>query len=711
MTIYPVILCGGHGSRLWPTSTPARPKPFIDLVGGQTLFQKTVQRMKGLEGAAAPMVVTGLPHLALARRQLKEIGSDGFIVAEPEARDSAAAMIAAALSVARHDPQGVAIVVASDHHIPVSREFSEGVASARSAAEAGYIVTFGVQPTMPSTAYGYIRPGLALSDGSPVRAVDSFIEKPNAARASALIETRHCPGLVEAVQEALDSACGMDEALVLGPSFRTCPKVSIDIGVMEKTVRAAVIPVGYAWSDLGSWDAIWEASQRDCGGNAVSGLVVTETSEGCLLRAEPGVGLVVVGVKDLAIIAEKGHVLVCGLHHAPSIKASVTALALKSGQGADSGATITTGRDRLVAWLWNDALPTWWCFGADHRLGGFHERLDWTHSPGPHPRRIRVQARQVYVYATAGLMGWPGPWRAAVDHGLAWLESRHRRDDGLYRTLVGGDGSALDESAHLYDQAFVLLALAKAAKALPEEREALSLKAHALLHRITHVFSLPQGGFRALETGLAVEADPIMHLFEATQGWLDVDPSPMWEELARDIALQFLDKMMDRDRPRIREEFEADWSPKAGPAGRVIEPGHQFEWAWLLGRWARRVGDARAMAAAEGLYKTGLTGVDPATGVVLNELTDAGAPTGPMARLWPQAERLRAVLMFEADPDARRTAVTAAARALESYFTTDPPGLWRDSRADLQISEDSALASSFYHIVGAIWALHSHVET
>jgi mannose-1-phosphate guanylyltransferase/mannose-6-phosphate isomerase len=701
-------------------------------VGGQTLFQKTVQRMKGLEGAAAPMVVTGLPHLALARRQLKEIGSDGFIVAEPEARDSAAAMIAAALSVARHDPQGVAIVVASDHHIPVSREFSEGVASARSAAEAGYIVTFGVQPTMPSTAYGYIRPGLALSDGSPVRAVDSFIEKPNAARASALIETgclwnsgnflfradvmlaeasRHCPGLVEAVQEALDSACGMGEALVLGPSFRTCPKVSIDIGVMEKTDRAAVIPVSYAWSDLGSWDAIWEASQRDCGGNAVSGLVVTETSEGCLLRAEPGVGLVVVGVKDLAIIAEKGHVLVCGLHHAPSIKASVTALALKSGQGADSGATITTGRDRLVAWLWNDALPTWWCFGADHRLGGFHERLDWTHSPGPHPRRIRVQARQVYVYATAGLMGWPGPWRAAVDHGLAWLESRHRRDDGLYRTLVDQDGSPRDESAHLYDQAFVLLALARAAKALPHQREDLSAKARALLAPVTQVFSLPQGGFRACESGLAVEADPIMHLFEATQAWLDVEPSPLWENLARDIAMQFLDKMMDHDRPQIREEFEADWSPKAGPAGRVIEPGHQFEWAWLLGRWARRTRDARALAAAEGLYETGLAGVDPASGIVLDELTDEGVPTGPMARLWPQAERLRAVLMFETEPEARRKAVSAAAGALESYFTKEPPGLWRDSRADLQISEDSALASSFYHIVGAIWALHGHVET
>jgi mannose-6-phosphate isomerase len=245
-----------------------------------------------------------------------------------------------------------------------------------------------------------------------------------------------------------------------------------------------------------------------------------------------------------------------------------------------------------------------WCFGADHEVCGFHERLTWDLSPRLHPRRIRVQARQVFVYATAGLMGWAGPWRAAVQHGLAWLETRHRRDDGLYRTLVDKDGSPLDDSAHLYDQAFVLLALAKAAAAIPEQREALSLKARALLDRITQVFRLREGGFRAFETGLAVEADPIMHLFEATQAWLDVDPSPIWEDLAREMAVQFLVKMMDRDRPQIREEFEADWA----------------------------------------------------------------------------------------------------------YFTKDPPGLWRDSRPDLQIPEEAALASSFYHIVGAILALHEDVE-
>jgi mannose-6-phosphate isomerase len=416
------------------------------------------------------------------------------------------------------------------------------------------------------------------------------------------------------------------------------------------------------------------------------------------------------------VVVENGAVLVCDLAHDQHIKAvhsEVQARHLKkaaTGKAKDIP-TLTATSQRLSTWFFKHALPTWWCFGADHVRGGFHERLDWTQTPPDGHRRIRVQARQVFAYATAGLMGWPGPWRAAVDHGLAWLELRHRRDDGLYRTLVGQDGSARDESAHLYDQAFVLLALARAAKALPRQREDLSLKAHALLDRIIAVFSLPKGGFRAFETGLSVEADPIMHLFEATQAWLDVDPSPVWEDLARDIATHFLDKMMDRDRPQIREEFEADWSPKAGPAGRVIEPGHQFEWAWLLGQWALRAGDARAKAAAEGLYKTGLIGVDSATGVVLDELTDEGFPTGPIARLWPQAERLRAVLLFEEDSKARQAAVHAAAMVLESYFTQDPAGLWRDSRTDLRVREDSATASSFYHIVGAIQALHEFRTT
>jgi mannose-1-phosphate guanylyltransferase/mannose-6-phosphate isomerase len=720
-------MCGGSGTRLWPSSSDTLPKQFLSLVGTHSIFQQTATRVANIEDFAQLVIIANHRHADLIEAQLGAIGLTANLVLEPVGRDSGPAIAAAAAWIAKSDPSGVAVVVASDHHLPDAESFRAAVAVAAAAARKGRIVTFGVTPREASTAYGYIRPD--LGEG-PVLPVAAFVEKPCPADARAYVDAgylwnsgnfvataetlldafeAHSPEVSRITRESVAKARLAPGRAILSDVFRTAPKISFDYAVMEKTPHAAVLPVSFDWSDLGAWSAVLAVSHKDEAGNAVLGEAIMINTRDCLIRTD-GPQVATIGVRDLAVVVENGAVLVCHLEHDQHIKAvhsEVQAQRLKKAAVKMKVVpTLPQTRQRLVSWLFNQALPAWWCFGADHDGGGFHERLDWTPAPAPYPRRIRVQARQVFVYAKAGLMGWPGPWRAAADHGLAWLETRHRRDDGLYRTLVDRDGSPRDDAAHLYDQAFVLLALAAAAKALPDQRETLSLRARALLARVNEVFSLPQGGFRAFETGLAVEADPIMHLFEATQAWLDVEPSPLWEDLARAMAMQFLDKMMDSDRPQIREEFEADWSPKAGPAGQVIEPGHQFEWAWLLGRWARRAGDARGLTAAEGLYRTGLTGIDPSTGFTLDELTADGAPTGPMARLWPQAERLRAVLMFETDPEARREATDAAATALESYFTKDPPGLWRDCRPDLHMSEDAAMASSFYHIIGAIAALH-----
>ena len=709
------------------------PKQFLYLVGSQSIFQDTASRVARIEDFSQLVVVANQRHADLIEAQLRAIGLTAHLVLEPVARDSGPAIAAAAAWIAKSDPKGVVVVVAADHHLPDAEEFRAAVSVAAGAAREGRIVTFGVKPHAASTAYGYIQPAHCEE---PVAPVAAFVEKPKAADAMAYVEAgylwnsgnfvataetllaafeAHSPEVSRIARASVAGARLGPGRAVLSDIFCSSPKISFDYAVMEKTAHASVLPVSFTWSDLGAWSAVLAVSPRDEGGNAVVGEAIMVNTRDCLIRTD-GPQVATIGVRDLAVVVENGAVLVCDLAHDQHIKAvhsEVQARHLKKAatRKTKDVPTLTATSQRLSTWFFNHALPTWWCFGADHVHGGFHERLDWTQAPPACHRRIRVQARQVFAYATAGLMGWPGPWRAAVEHGLAWLESRHRSDDGLYRTLVAQDGSALDESAHLYDQAFVLLAMAKSAKAIPEHRESLSLKARALLDRILAVFSLPQGGFRAFESGLSVEADPIMHLFEATQGWQDADPSPVWEDLARDIATQFLEKMMDRDRPQIREEFEADWSPKAGPTGRVIEPGHQFEWAWLLGQWARRTGDPRAIAAAEGLYKTGLTGVDPATGVVLDELTDEGCPTGPMARLWPQAERLRAVLLFEKDPKARQLAVHEGTIALESYLTQDPPGLWRDSRPDLNLREDAATASTFYHIVGAVQALHDQAAT
>jgi mannose-1-phosphate guanylyltransferase/mannose-6-phosphate isomerase len=349
--IHPILLCGGPGARLWPASTQQKPKPFFNLLGGPSLFQRTVSRVADLKNAGPPLIVAGQAHIGLIIDQLAEAKAQSTILAEPASRDSAAAIIAGALFVARSNARGLVMAIACDHHIPDGEAFADAVAAATNAAKAGRIVTFGIRPSRPSSAYGYIRPGTPIATGGAVHEVESFLEKPDASRARALIADgclwnsgnflfradvmldearRLCPGLVEAVQASLNEARTSNSAQVLGSSFVDCPRISIDIGVMEKTDRAAVLPVSYEWSDLGSWDAIWAASEKDRSGNAIVGSVLADSSENCLLRAEPGVELVAAGLRDVAVVAAEGRVLVCALHHAPGIKRAVSALAALS---------------------------------------------------------------------------------------------------------------------------------------------------------------------------------------------------------------------------------------------------------------------------------------------------------------------------------------------------------------------------------------------
>jgi mannose-1-phosphate guanylyltransferase/mannose-6-phosphate isomerase len=730
MPIYPVIMCGGGGTRLWPASSARLPKQFLNLVGSQSIFQETATRVSGVEDFAQLVIIANHRHADLIEAQLSAVGLTAALVLEPVARDSGPAIAAAAAWIAKSDPAGVAVVVAADHHLPDAESFRAAVGVAAAAARKGRIVTFGVAPREASTAYGYIRP--AHGEG-PVLPVAAFVEKPAAADALAYVNAgylwnsgnfvataetllaafdAHSPEVSTIVREAVAMAEVSPGRSTLSHLFATAPNISFDYAVMEKTPLAAVLPVSFDWSDLGAWSAVWAVSPKDDAGNAVLGDAITIGTTDCLIRTD-GPHLATIGIRGLAVVVENGSVLVCDLAHDQHTKAVHSEVQVRDHKNAASrkakappAPTLSQTSEKLTRWLFNEALPIWWCFGADHAVGGFHERLTWDLSPTDHPRRLRVQARQVFVYATAGVMGWTGPWPAAVRHGLDWLEARHRRPDGLYRTQVDRDGAVLDDSANLYDQAFVLLALATAAKALPDEQAALSAKAHALADRITAAFAHDQGGFRAGESSMRFEADPLMHLFEASQAWLDVEPSPVFRDLAGSIATHFIDRMMDRDQPRIREVFAADWSPAPGEPGRRVWPGHQFEWAWLLDRWGLRQGDDRARQVAAGLYLTGRRGVDPASGFVLHELLDDDTPTSANGRLWSQAERLRAALALETDPAARAQTVAAAADALEAYFTPSPAGLWRDARPDLGLTEDAAMASSLYHIVGAILALH-----
>jgi len=702
-----------------------RPKPFLDLIGGHSLFQRTVLRVSGLRDAAAPVVVTGAVHAQEAQRQLVALGAGARILAEPSGRDSAPALLAAALWIARESPDALVLSVHSDHHIPDSVAFAAAVEAARPAAAEGAIVTFGVKPTRPAVSFGYIRPGDPITSAPGAFSVERFLEKPDRETAVALISTgclwnsgnfmfradamvaearALASALVEAVERALpSSAPDGDDIVTLATCFAAAERISIDRAVMERTSRAVVVPIDHAWSDLGSWDAVWDASSRDSAGNTVLGHAALAGTTDCLVRAEDGARVVALGLRNIAVVARGKDVLVSDLAAAGSLTTRLVAQARE--EASAPGESVDLWSRRLEEWLTRRALPAWWCFGADHEGGGFHEALSPQFEPQGLERRARVQARQVFVYATAGSLGWEGPWRAAARHGLAAMDNGFLRSDGLYRFSVASPGKpAVDDHAPLYEQAFVLLALAALTEAdgaiEPRSRE----RARGLAGTIREAFAHPGGGFSADLGRTAFLSDPVMHLFEACLAWLRLGGEGPWRALAGEVFELFSSRLFDRDLGRVYEAYDSDWRPLQDTRDDRIEPGHQFEWAWLLTQWAALDGDDRAADMARRLYRTGKAGILPGASLAVDALNDDLSVARGGSRLWPQTEWLRAAASLEADPAERAREVCAAAAAIDRYLL--PSGLWRDAPAGALVEDDHpAPASSFYHILGAILAL------
>ena len=332
-------------------------------------------------------------------------------------------------------------------------------------------------------------------------------------------------------------------------------------------------------------------------------------------------------------------------------------------------------------WLFDAALPLWASRGVNAATGGFEEAIAWDGTPVQAPLRARVQARQVYVFATAGALGWTGPWRERLEGGLGFI-ARYRRPDGLYRTRVHRDGSPLDDTPVLYDQAFFLFAGAAAARALPERREVLEAEALAHLDALERHFTLATGGFREADAERPFQSNPHMHLLEAMLAWEALTEDARWSELADRLAHLCLTRFIDAASGALREVFDADWAPAPGAPGRIVEPGHQFEWAWLLKRWGDRRGHAGARAAARRLFEIGVGhGVDAA---------------------FAEAHVLDAEALSLAGED-REVQVAAACAGLRRYTNVTPAGLWRD-RLDAggAFVDEPAPASSFYHIVCAL---------
>lgn len=365
----------------------------------------------------------------------------------------------------------------------------------------------------------------------------------------------------------------------------------------------------------------------------------------------------------------------------------------------------------------DEAYTRWWSNGADLVRGGFHERLNLDGTPREEPRRARVNPRQVYCYNLADDLGWQGPSQQAVQHGLEYFLRHYRRSDRLFRGLVNPDGTPATERAVLYDQAFALLALACGYETFArDEYRSQARELHDVLRaQLGHAIA----GFEESQPRITpLLSNSHMHLLEASLEWMHVDHDPIWRALADEIVELALTCFIDPTSGFVLEFFDRQWRPQPGVDGRVVEPGHQYEWAWLLLRWSALRKGARSAQKAEAtavrlVELAEQYGVDRARGVVVNTMLNDRIVRDAQARLWPQTERIKAACaMAEKTGEARYwEAANEAARALLKYLDSPLPGLWRDKMTiEGTFIDEPAPASSFYHIVCAIAEMNGAVK-
>jgi mannose/cellobiose epimerase-like protein (N-acyl-D-glucosamine 2-epimerase family) len=362
-------------------------------------------------------------------------------------------------------------------------------------------------------------------------------------------------------------------------------------------------------------------------------------------------------------------------------------------------------REWLVDWLRDSVYPLWSQNGIDPVSGGFVEALDQNGAALAWARRARVQPRQVYAFAQAGRLGWHGDVSGIIERGMGYFLRHYRRPDGLFLTLAAADGGVQDGRALLYDQAFVLLGYAAAATGLGagERWEAAALELRLIIDRQLRA---DDGAYRSEEGAVGYESNPHMHLLEAYLAWADISDEPGWMEGVRRLVELALKRLVGKDNGAIVEFYSATWQPMPGASGSSVEPGHQFEWAWLLLRAARLLRQPLREAGLRLIAIGERYGVHD--GFVINALREDLSVYDAYARLWPQCERLKATLLAAVLTGEQAYWISAqeAASGLCAYLQTPIPGLWFDERSPAgEIRDGAAPASSLYHLVSAVLTL------
>ena len=431
ITIHPLLLCGGSGTRLWPLSRKSFPKQFARVTGDESLFQGAARRLSG-PGFDAPIVVTANDFRFIVTEQLANVElAPQAILIEPEGRNTAPAVLAAALVLSATDPDALILIAPSDQVIPDAAAFRDAALAAAPRALAGDLVTFGIAPTRPETGYGY----LELAEGADARATEPqrlarFVEKPDGARAQemivsgtylwnagiflctarALIEAfkSHAPDVLAPVEAAVAGAVPDLSFLRLDPvAWVDVPDISIDYAIMEKAPNLAVMPFSAGWSDLGGWDAIWQEAGPDAHDNVISHHATSIDCTGSLLRSESErIELVGIGLTDIIAVATTDAVLVAHKSDAQKVKDAVVALKAKKAVQATQ-------------------------FPHDHRPWGMFESL---------VVGLRFQVKRIIVHPGAALS----------------MQSHHHRSEhwivveGTAKVTVGDDVKLLTENQSVY---------------------------------------------------------------------------------------------------------------------------------------------------------------------------------------------------------------------------------------------------------------------
>ncbi|MER9231553.1 AGE family epimerase/isomerase [Mesorhizobium sp. M0622] len=726
------VMSGGVGSRLWPLSREDNPKQFHDFSGDGSMLAKTLRRLTARPEGETPVFLIASErhadrvHADIAGHEL----SGGGPLFEPTGRNTAAAVALASLRTLSEFGDSLVLVVPSDHEIATAQQFWRSVEAGTAAAREGRLVVFGIKPAQPETGYGYIE---VAGERDGIYDVSRFVEKPDLATAQSYLEAGNFywntgiflfrasamrdafmafqPDIWSATEAAYQAATSDLSGLYMPLElYAAIPSTSIDYAIMERASGIAMVPAGFRWNDLGSWQSLLDVGPSDTQGNVIVGDVVAIDCENSYIRSD-GRLLSAIGMKDVAIVSTADATFVAPVSHSQNVKKIVEQLE-KSGR---LETRFTPADDRVIEsgawqrrvhhWLFEETVPLWSTVGVDERHGGFHEALGFDATPLMKPKRMRTQARQIYAFAVAKARGWNGPADRLISHGIEFMARNGRTDNGGWVRTLNIDGTVADAAEDAYDHSCVLLALAHAhmcgnpdALRLGEETFAF-LDAHLEDQRLT--------GFLETSSGEGERrSNPHMHLLEAFLAWHQATGERAHLRRAARIVDLFRSHFFDPESWTLGEYFDHEWRPAPGEKGTWTEPGHHFEWASLLVDFAGRSGQSGLTGLARKLYASAIAnGLNRATGLAYGAVSRQGLPLDRVSRSWPQAEAIKAAIALDGSggPDLKPEIEARVGRLFRWHINPAPLGLWIDRIDERGRSlANEVPASIFYHLVCAL---------